>query len=133
VLPRKTIEQAAVPVTAVAMTIAGLLVKDLFHASSDAIGVLHNYIGELRRLERLRKLAFGRFIVKCRQRLFGTLRLVRSRVRCGNRYAESGAAQNRARKNSSLRSHHDTPQKRNDPLFAAIILSTVLRENEKLQ
>ena len=75
VLSCKTIEQAAMPLAAIAMTIAGLLVKDFLHASGEVISVLHDDVGELRGIERLRKLALGRFIVECRHRLFGALRL----------------------------------------------------------
>src|SRR6266849_8620643 len=60
----EAIEQALVALTAIAMAVAGLLVKNFFDAAGDGIGVEHFEIGEERRLHGGRQDVFGSFGVE---------------------------------------------------------------------
>lgn len=60
----EAIQQAAVPLAAIAVAVAWLLVKRLLDSSSNGVGILHAWIGEEFRIHRRRECAGRNLIVK---------------------------------------------------------------------
>src|SRR5258706_15092567 len=126
----EAIEQARVALAPVAVAIAGLLVEYFLHPRREDVSVLYGDVCELRRAERLRKLALRRFVVKRRHGFLNGLRQVGSRARCRNRHAQCRSAQNRAANDSAFRSHATPPKSASIPLASAQAVSTLLARKE---
>src|ERR1700730_1598094 len=105
VLAGEAIEQARVALAAVAVAITGLLVEYFLHSRRENISGLYGDVCELRRAERLRKLALRRFVVKRWHGFLNGLGQVGSHTRFGNRHTQRRSAQNRAAHDSAFRSH----------------------------
>src|SRR5437762_7574410 len=85
-LAGETIEQTRVSLAAVAMAVAGLLVKRLFDPRRNRVGILHQRIGKGFRLHCFGEVAFGSLgmvgghgVVSCRARRISFLRRSGSR------------------------------------------------------
>src|SRR5215471_16965999 len=90
----------------VAMAIARLLVQNLLQFCSFRVGVLHDRILKLRRVERWRERSFWNLGMKRRSRLFG---LLPGTARHGEHTHRSCANHCNARHNSTKSIHHVPP------------------------